>query len=224
MEHDFSKLTERVSQQIAVAARQGGHLRAAMNQVIDESERLLQTADEMDGSKIACRAGCKTCCVVNVSTLLPEGLAIVDEIRQWPQPRQSAVRQRLDELWRAVRGLTDEERISLSQSCAFLDEMGACSIYPVRPLLCRSVTSTDPESCRQAITAHFFDTTSPVLMNLFQRGLFSAVYLGVAEGLERAGLEHRSSKLVGLVRYLLKNPDAEAQLLSGKRLDWHELG
>jgi hypothetical protein len=60
-------------------------------------------------------------------------------------------------------------------------------------------------------------------MNLFQRQLFESVYLGVADGLAAAGLEERGVTLTGLVRHLLKKPQAGAALLAGKRIDWHDL-
>ncbi|MDT8420044.1 MAG: YkgJ family cysteine cluster protein [Desulfuromonadales bacterium] len=222
--YDFSSCREEVSRAIATAGGDVGQLMTALREAIHRAEQRLVDSDEMDGSLIACRAGCKSCCVVNVAVLLPEAIAIAEYLRRWPQAEREEVVARLDELWRAIRGLTDDERISVAQPCAFLDADGACRIYPVRPLLCRSITSTSAENCRQALTDQLFDQSRPVLMNLFQRENFEAVYLGVGDGLERAGLEHRSMKLTGFVRYLLMKPRVEAALLAGKMLDWHELG
>jgi len=222
--YDFSNSREQVAQVVASAGGDAEALKTALREGTHRAEKRLVDSDEMDGSLIACCAGCKSCCVVNVAVLLPEGLAIAEYLRTWPQAEQGEVAGRLDELWRAIRGLTDDERISVAQPCAFLDQAGACRIYPVRPLLCRSITSTSAEACRQALADQLLDQSSPVLMNLFQRELFEALYLGVGDGLERAGLESRSVKLTGLVRYLLNKPQVEAELLAGKRIDWHELG
>ena len=220
---DFIAYREQVCHEIDRAGRGEECLLSSLRRSTERAEQELAVADDVDFSLIACRAGCKSCCVVNVSVLFPEGLAIADYLQRRPVGEQNRIGARLEELWRAVRGLTDDERISLHQPCAFLDESGHCCIYPVRPLLCRSVTSTSAESCRQALTDHLIGESSPVLMNLFQRQLFEAVYLGVGDGLEMAGLEGRSVKLTGLVRYLLKKPQARSALLAGERIDWHDL-
>ena len=220
---DFVACRLQASREIETAGRDKKRLLSTLQRLAEQAEEQLAHAEENDASLIACRAGCGSCCVVNVSVLIPEGLAIAALLRRLPVAEQELVTARLDWLWRAVRGLTDDERLSLGQSCAFLDVSGHCLVYPVRPLLCRSVTSTSAESCRQARTAHYFDEQSPVLMNLNQQQLYEAVYLGVSDGLERSGIDARGVKLTGLVRHLLQKPAAGAALLSGKRLDWHDL-
>ncbi|HKJ05571.1 MAG TPA: YkgJ family cysteine cluster protein [Geopsychrobacteraceae bacterium] len=220
---DFENYQEKVSTAIELSAADFGSLSLSLRKITDQAEQHLVESGEGDFGLIACRAGCASCCVVNVSILFPEGLAIAGYVQTLPLEQQSEIIERLDILWRAVRGLTDDERIYLRQSCAFLDDSGSCRIYTVRPLLCRSVTSTSAKSCRQALTANLFGESSPVLMNLFQQQLFESLYLGIGAGLENAGLEGRSAELTGLVRYLLQTPAAKAALFSGKRLDWHEL-
>lgn len=220
---DFSEVQDRACREIENAAGNANELLAALQRVIDEAEQKLTTAEEFDDSLIDCRAGCGSCCVVNVSVLLPEGLAIAAYLGRLSSGERSGVIERLDELWRSVRGLSDEERISLRQSCAFLDDAGNCRIYTVRPLLCRSITSTSAENCREALVDDPFFGSSPVLMNLYQRQLYEAVYVGVGEGLQRAGLDGRSVKLTGLVRHLVKHPESGERLLSGKKINWHDL-
>lgn len=219
----FAALQEQVCREVTSAGRDADQLLSAVRRMIDHAEQQLAESKDVDFSLIDCRAGCKSCCVVNVSVLFPEALAIVDYLQSLPESEKTQITERLDELWRAVRGLTDDERVSLHQSCAFLDEAGSCRIYPVRPLLCRSVTSTSAENCRESLTEQMFDEQSPVLMNMFQKELYEAVYLGVGEGLEKSGREGRGVKLTGLVRYLLKKPEAGVEFLTGKKFDWHEM-
>jgi Fe-S-cluster containining protein len=220
---DFTAYRVQVCRAIERAGRDAGALPAALRRATVQAELQLAGSQAGDPGLIACRPGCKSCCVVNVSVLFPEGLAIAAYLQSLPETGQRRIATRLEELWRAVRGLSDDERVSLRRPCAFLDDNGWCLIYPLRPLLCRGVTSTSAERCRQALTDHLFDESSPVLMNLFQRQLFESVYLGVADGLAAAGLEERGVTLTGLVRHLLKKPQAGAALLAGKRIDWHDL-
>jgi hypothetical protein len=161
--------------------------------------------------------------VVNVSALIPEGLAIVHYLQQLDDETRQQIADRLEDLWLAVRGLDDEERMFLRRDCAFLDAQGCCSIYPVRPLLCRSITSTDVESCRQALASQVFGEETSITMHQFQLQLYECLFSGVASGLERAGLDGRSFQVSGLVRYLLGHPEGEAELFGGKRLSWQDI-
>jgi hypothetical protein len=219
---DFNHWQLQVNKRFSACA----HVTALLNeleQLFIETEDLIQHDEDGDRSLIACHAGCQDCCVVNVSITLLEGIAISRFIRQWEQAKRAEVEQRLDFLWCAVRGLEDDERLMLRKKCAFLDERGWCAIYPVRPLFCRSVTSTDVEACRTAVTGQVFGEETSVMMLQFQLELYKTAFTGVADGLEQAGLDGRSFQLSGLVRYLLAHPEQEEKLLLEGSLCWDDL-
>ena len=188
-----------------------------------EAERLLAQQPVEERSQIACAAGCSSCCVVNVSTLLPEGIAIQRYLQRYPEAQQQAIVTRLESLWQTVRGLDDEERLVVRRRCAFLDPQGRCQIYAVRPLLCRSLTSTSAESCRDTLTGAVFGEETPILMHQYQQQLYESIFTNLAGQLERWGIDGRSFQLTGLVRFLLQHPGAESELLNGRRLDWQDL-
>lgn len=190
--------------------------------LLHDCEVLLDQYHPDRDEHLDCRAGCGSCCIVNVAVLVPEALAVVEFLEaQWADA--SELEERLDSLWRSIRGVDDEARVCMRQPCAFLDAQGRCSVYPVRPLLCRGVTSTDADSCRESFNAYLFNEKRQVEMNLFQRELYSAAYLGLSEGLERSGLDGRGFELTGLVRYLLHHPQRQEELQAGRRLRWEEL-
>jgi len=105
----------------------------------------------------------------------------------------------------------------------FLGDQGKCRIYPVRPMLCRSVSSIDADACRRALTEAIFDEEPPVLMHQLQQELYEAIFCGFGAGLEQVGLDGRSFQVSGLVRYLLEHPQWERDYLRGERLRWGEL-
>lgn len=201
---------------VSGAAGLGGLVAAVVDMA---EEALAHHLDAAEAAHIACRAGCGSCCVVNVSVLFPEAVAIVDYLQRCP-PTSARARQeeRLDALFRDSRWLDDEERLFLRRPCAFLDTAGACTIYPVRPLLCRAVTSTDPEACRQAIAFAALGETRPVQMNLFQKSLMEAAYAGLGRALETAGLDGRGLRLTVAVKQLLDDPGLAAGFAAGGRL------
>jgi len=221
---DYVAYQKSVSDRMVTAKEQAGvhGILKELQMVGDEAESLI-AEDPGDRSLIDCAAGCKTCCVVNVSTLLPEGLAIARYLQTQGQETVQATRERLEALWGEVRGLDDEDRLFVRRSCAFLDEKGCCSIYPVRPLLCRSVTSTDAQNCRDALSGLVLGEETAVLMHQFQQNLYESLFTGVADGLEATGLDGRSFQLTGLLRYLLKHPQAETDWMDGKRLSWQDI-
>ena len=194
-----------------------------LDAIFSEAEILIQHHEEGDRSLLACCSGCQDCCVVNVSIALLEGISIVRFLRQLETADLEKIASRLDKLWCAVRGLEDDERLLSRRKCAFLDDQGCCLIYLVRPLFCRSISSTDVELCRAAVTGQVFGESQTVMMHQFQLQLYKTLFLGVGDGLEQAGLDGRSFQLCGLVRYLLSHPDKEVALLTESSLDWNEL-
>jgi Fe-S-cluster containining protein len=185
--------------------------------VADKAEKdLAERLDRGERSHIACAAGCGVCCMMNVAVLFPEAVAIVGYLRENLAPEDlDRLSDRIENLYRKIQWLDDEERIFLRRPCAFLDDAGCCSIYPVRPLLCRSVTSTDPERCRQAIAMQALGESVPVLMNLLQKAIMEAAFQGMGQALEDAGMDARGVKLTVAVKHLLDNPERVSEYLSG---------
>lgn len=177
----------------------------------------------LEDIKLACRAGCGSCCMLNVAVLFPEVVAIVDYVlKSWPPERLRTLIRRLDQLYRRVAGLDDEARLALREHCAFLDEEGLCSIYPVRPLICRSVTSTDAERCREALLEPWPGAARPVFMYLTQKHLMEAAFIGLGNALEETWFDARSGQLTVGVQHLLENPGLKEHFLA-KRPVWDEM-
>jgi Fe-S-cluster containining protein len=223
---DFSQLLLQTQERFAATANNKNTVEQflmELEKIRSEAEILLQQQSEGDRSLIACKPGCHACCVVNVSISLLEGISIVRFLRQWDPSDLKQITLRLDSLWRAVRGLDDDERLLLRRKCAFLNDQGCCTIYPVRPLFCRSISSTDPELCQAAVTSQVFGESQPILMHQFQQQLYEVLYFGVTDGLEQSDWDGRSFQLSGLIRYLLTHPYQETELLKDRNLSWNRI-
>ena len=217
---DFSGFTRQCREAYADASLRPGVRLAALHQ---QCEELLVRHQPDRSDRLDCRAGCGTCCIVNVAVLIPEAVAIVEYVENRAQAF-SGLDQRLNRTWHRVRGVEDDERVCMRVPCVFLDDAGSCSIYPVRPLLCRGVTSTSAEDCRASFNANLFNEKIAVRMSLFQREIYDRAFLGLSEGLETKGRDGRSFELTGIVRYLLRSPYRRTSLQQGYRLAWEELG
>lgn len=223
---DFAELLAQTSHRFSPDIKRDdllAYLLTELNTIRSQAEILVLAQEAGDRRYIACHAGCDHCCVVNVSISLLEGISIVHFLHQLPIAASAKTTRKLDQLWIKIRGLDDDERLVLRQKCAFLDHHGCCSIYPVRPLFCRSISSIDAELCQAAVVCKIYGESQPILMHQFQQQLYETLYLGISKGLEQVNLDGRSFQLSGLVRYLLCHPDKGQELLSERLLNWEQL-
>jgi len=185
-----------------------------MNQLVEIAEGTLDKHLN-DKDQIACKAGCGSCCMLNVAVLFPEVVAIVKHVvDSWPLDRLRQLTERIEDLYHKIRHCNDDEWIGLREHCAFLDDSGNCSIYPVRPLICRSVTSVDPRHCEEALETPASGTARPILMNMFQKSLMETTFIALGDALERMGFDTRSGQLVVGVRQLLEEPELRKKFLN----------
>jgi len=168
---------------------------------------------------IACTAGCPHCCVLNVAILLPEGMIIADWLRErHPPSALDAVRGRLSDHCRRVRWMEDDERITKHVACPLLNADGNCTIYPVRPLVCRAVASLDRTSCREAFNPVITDEERLVSADLLRQTVFDQAFMALGRAICHRGLDNRSIELGGGVLAFLEHPELQDRLLTGERL------
>jgi Fe-S-cluster containining protein len=100
---------------------------------------------------LACRQGCAHCCHQPVETDPLTVLNVADYIqRHFSSSARTLLAIRLLEREKALMDVPYFERMNRRMPCPLLVD-GSCSIYPVRPLVCRSFNSTDAEACKRAI-------------------------------------------------------------------------
>jgi Fe-S-cluster containining protein len=167
-------------------------------------EKVASAVTDEELKHMACHKGCSTCCQVNVAVLPPEAVSIAEFLREKLSPGEiQELREKMHSLLNEIKYLTDDERLFVNKKCAFLTDAGSCGIYPVRPLLCRSVTSADAEACRAAITMVALDRGVMVPMNISQKTIMDSAFKAAAEGLEAAGINSASREITDAVADLL---------------------
>jgi Fe-S-cluster containining protein len=200
-DHVQSLAMERLS-----SATTSADLVAMMKQIVEGAETALD-ANREGGEHLACKAGCGACCVLNVAVLFPEVVAIVDFLQTQLDPEQlRMLSRRLNLMADKVRGLGEEEWIALRESCAFLDASENCSIYPVRPLICRSITSTNASHCEEALKIVSTGMERPIFMNMFQKSLMEKTFIALAQGATQLGFDDHSEQLTVAVQQFLERP------------------
>lgn len=199
-------------------ARGNGDVEAGLVQVLAHSAERAET--HCAGREMACARGCRHCCVLNVSVLLPEAMHIADTIRTaWPAAAWLELQKRLESHRNRARWMDDEERVMRSAFCPLLDTGGACTIHPVRPLACRGVASLDSSCCRSAFDPIVDDEcVRTVPADLKRRASYDQAYMALGRALATHGLDDRSIELGTGILAFAQNPDFKHLYISGGRL------
>ncbi len=111
-------------------------------QLLEKVDEMFRRVQSRHQDKFSCRKGCHGCCAAGLTVSNVE----VRWIERWLSDNPSRLQKILD----------GEKMLRHPHFCELLDEEGQCSIYEVRPLICRShgmpiswkdeEASADPES------------------------------------------------------------------------------
>lgn len=143
-----------------------------------------------------CKAGCAFCCSVRVEATEPEVFLIARTVRDWPTPRRNAVIERLRHHVGARHRQPDGPR----QDCAFLEDR-RCSIYPVRPGVCRKGHSLSVAHCESRAAQ------IPQLVSLLVEA--EALMTGVAQAYRQVELPISQLELQAAVLAAIEDETAE---------------
>ena len=120
----------------------------AVYQIVDEL-----TANQLkeDGIDLACQKGCVFCCQQAITCTTAEWIVIRNRLRKATGKPARRLKQRLRKsipAWRRYatgNPTIDPIRLNrdwLGKTCPFLNDSGTCSVYSIRPIGCRTMTST----------------------------------------------------------------------------------
>lgn len=112
--------------------------------ILPQAEQTI--AEFTAAADVQCRTGCSFCCHQNVDVTIPEAILVALQLGNEADPRRDAILAAAD----AFRGLDDDARIATGKPCPLLVDH-RCSVYNVRPITCRSLTSPDAARCQAAM-------------------------------------------------------------------------
>lgn len=98
------------------------------------------------GKKVHCQNGCSGCCNLAVHATYPEASAVAKSLSVEQHEQLNLYIQRLKQALPALFDLKSYLKTHRQElgPCAFLDNEGSCTIYSIRPIVCRSLLSTRP--------------------------------------------------------------------------------
>lgn len=189
--------------------------REAVIQFYSRHEARLSAAVAEAPEKLACADGCAYCCHFEVEARPFEVLEIVGYVSKKFSPAQlKQTIERASQNTAAWRKASESERALLKPPCPFLVN-NSCSIYPVRPAVCRNYHATDGENCK----AYFEDPTgrSPntYISEVFNVGHGSSQ--GFKNAVESLGLDTNGYNLASAFLEAMTNPAIAKRFASGKK-------
>ena len=104
---------------------------------------------------VACKPGCDACCHNLVEMTPPEALALGQHIhRHFPEAARDRVLSRVAQNLTLAAGKTKAALAAMRRAlpCPLLHGR-ACSVYPLRPLVCRAMHGLDRENCEAELRA-----------------------------------------------------------------------
>jgi Fe-S-cluster containining protein len=158
---------------------------------------------------VACGVDCAYCCYVpRVLVTLPELARIVERVRSWPADQIEALRTRLEAHVQAQSSSVPAP--AARPPCAFLVDRH-CSIYDVRPIVCRGQHAYDVQACKSHCETGAGETTQLTVVLDVVRGALS----GVVTGFDDMGVLGALLDLSRALLVVLDNPKVIALAASG---------
>lgn len=170
-------------------------------------------------SEIACGPNCPYCCSMQIRITPPEALLLGDYVlSNYSENRKRELMQKIMHNLELTDGRTQDEKVLNwhKTRCIFL-ESGSCSLYPVRPFICRSWHSLDAGVC---LNAYNQKETGAEIENYPHRNLiFGTIRKGIISGCSAKGLQSGIMVITKAVRAILEyQGDAVADWISGKQV------
>ena len=165
---------------------------------------------------IACLIGCNYCCYLRVEVRAHEVFTIARFIeKMFTEDQKRLLIDRLSNTVDTIRGLSREEHFAKNVECALLKQ-GECSVYEVRPSMCRKHHSIDVVQCRRTFENPHDSAIPPVGHQLLIQATRTAV-LGFRDGMEKAGLDSTLYELNSAVLAALEDPECGKKWRKGKK-------
>ena len=190
-----------------ISALQSSRSTAAVLRLAQQVHSGLTAAIEALPSKAqhACAPGCSFCCYLPVDVLAPEAFRIGVHLKQTRSPAELAT---------LVYQLgTHGQHNFGTRPCPFLAG-GRCSIYEVRPMVCRGYNSLSKERCE----AYYHDPCVDLrgTKDRVAGRLAEAIEDGVIAGLEALGLDAQWYELPCAVLRAMEATDGPARWARGE--------
>lgn len=154
-----------------------------VRQLHGQIDSLVTEIKQKLGVRFDCKKGCNYCCKLRIEAVPPEVFLIARQLRTLPSADFNKLIANLEEHSKVARGVRME---NFNLQCPLLKD-NACSIYSIRPVMCRKCCSLNVAECMKP---HMQPLESVELV-----AKASALIYGSIKAYECAKLPNRSHEL-----------------------------
>jgi len=177
-------------------------IRALHEQIDVLTEKIIKKP----GLHFDCKAGCSYCCSLRVAAVPAEVFLIARHLKQLSAGAQITLMDKLKIHAEAARGVVMEEHFL---PCPMLAD-GRCTVYAIRPAMCRRYLSLDVEECKKPDACASEDREMVVKS--------SALIFGTGQAYSRAKLSNQNHELGQALLVALTDPSAEDRWYRGEQV------
>ena len=194
-------------------------IKAALVQIMDlAQEMVVHISDAQEEPGVECAAGCSYCCYTQVKLTPAEALLAFSWMDQeFSNQDKILLWKRVENNRRLTEGQSLSTRVSIKKNspCIFLKNNG-CSIYPVRPFICRSWSSYSRQRCMDAFNTG--DHTAEIETSTSSNFVFSLARQSIQTACHNHGLESQPLELPRAMDCCHTNTAPFTHWLGGKHL------
>jgi Fe-S-cluster containining protein len=186
-----------------------GFVRDIVAKRVDRTVKYIVEETKPTPLMVACSKGCAWCCHQDVEVSIAEAILIA--VGTAGDARGKA----FDEKSKNLIGPARKK----GTPCPFLGEARNCTIYDIRPIVCRSFLSPNKTRCQQSVEV-ILEGGKPVevLSHGIPHLLGNAIRAGLNEILKTYGLQNDYVDLVKTVAAIRKDPELIDRWANGERV------
>jgi len=181
------------------------------DQAVQEFTSLESLPEPLD-----CKPGCHYCCYNLPMVTAPEALLIGYHVaKNFTDYEQKEIGGRIEMILHRIEDLSpyDVAMIRHELPCIFLKD-GVCRVYPVRPAVCRTCSSTSAEHCKII----FESRDHRARLRCYQkiREIFHTVHSRLIDRSREMGCQADALQLAAAIRDYFRHPDPIDSWLHGE--------
>jgi Fe-S-cluster containining protein len=209
-----------ISDLLETAGFTGENILLLVRNLYQHGEKLVNVIEREKGitQHIECKSGCSYCCYAQVSLTPPEAFLISSYIRDnYSLKNMDLLMKRTSNNIRLTRDKSLEERIKVwgKTPCIFLEDT-KCSIYDVRPFICRAWHSLSAEQCKNAFNSG--DKESEIDSTPYRNIIYGAIREALMDTCVDAGCESETIAITDSIKTILNHPSPENAWINGELL------
>jgi Fe-S-cluster containining protein len=218
VDEDLARLERQAVVEIIQAGRTGQNAREIGLGALFRADHLINLfeSNNLLPRPIVCQAGCDFCCYNQVELTPPEALLLGDYVsRNFSDSEREQLRERLEGSSRLQSGKSKIEIAGIRRElpCLLLSQ-GRCSVYPVRPLLCRAMHSLDADRCEAELKSPL-----PLVEYYSHRGdLVFLVAAGLIEGCRAQGCQSGALELAAALKDFFRQERPMERWIQGEEV------